>query len=278
MVRRRYIITDDDGRFVDQVDWKAPALNTVLLRYCRAEVRYILKYGRPCSPMPAWGTLGGGPLSDQQLQNLIDYLSSIQLTAKESQKQVKTELATMMKAPAEACRTQRVRDARAKLPEAKQASFNEDSVDTSSCPRQWESEGEALFNMGYYDGFAGGAYSCGRCHTKGWSYQQRSTDGDGAMGPPLTNVLRQFPGASLGLRQQRDFVCLGSDQGKLYGSNGQGTGRMPGFCITPEEKDDPASTGEVGVTPKPQGTPAQGGMMTQEDVQKIVEYERSLAQ
>ena len=57
-----------------QVNWKAPALNTVLLRYSREEVRYILTYGRPFSPMPAWGVKGGGPLNDQQLQNLIDYL------------------------------------------------------------------------------------------------------------------------------------------------------------------------------------------------------------
>jgi len=139
-------------------------------------------------------------------------------------------------------------------------------------------EGEALFNMGYYDGFAGGAYSCGRCHTKGWSYEQKTVDGDGAMGPPLTNVTRQFPGATLGLQQQRDFVCLGSDQGQRYGSNGQGTGRMPGFCITPEEKDDPGASGEVGVTPQDQGTADTGGMLTEDDVQKIVEYERSLAQ
>ncbi|MGR3652138.1 MAG: phosphoribosylanthranilate isomerase, partial [Roseovarius sp.] len=29
--------------------------------------------------------------------------------------------------------------------------------------------GEALFNLGQDNGFAGGAYSCGRCHTRGWS-------------------------------------------------------------------------------------------------------------
>jgi len=273
-----FTITDADGRFVEQVDWKAPALNTVLLRYSRQEVRYILTYGRPFSPMPAWGVLGGGPLNDQQLQNLIDFLASIQITPKESQKQVKEELATMMKAPEEECRAQKVRDAKSKLSGDEQDSFNEADVDTSACPRQWKSEGEALFNMGYYDGFAGGAYSCGRCHTKGWSYEQKTVDGDGAMGPPLTNVTRQFPGATLGLQQQRDFVCLGSDQGQRYGSNGQGTGRMPGFCITPEEKDDPGASGEVGVTPQDQGTADTGGMLTEDDVQKIVEYERSLAQ
>ena len=37
-----------------------------------------------------------------------------------------------------------------------------------------------------------------------------------------------------------------------YGQNGQGTGRMPGFCITPEAKLNPEN-GEVGMTPR---TPA----------------------
>ena len=81
----------------------------------------------------------------------------------------------------------------------------------------------------------------------------------------------------LGPQTQTDFVCLGSEQGKLYGSNGQGTGRMPGFCVTPEEKADQATSGEVGVNPKPAGTPEQGAMMTQDDVRKIVVYERGLS-
>src|SRR5579885_2139012 len=74
-----YNITNADGT-VTPVKWKAPALNTVLLRYSREEVLYILTYGRPFSPMPAWGVAGGGPLNDQQIQNLVDYLESIQIT------------------------------------------------------------------------------------------------------------------------------------------------------------------------------------------------------
>jgi hypothetical protein len=52
---------------------------------------------------------------------------------------------------------------------------------------------------------------------------------------------------------------------------------MPGFCVTPEEKADQATSGEVGVNAKTAGTPEQGAMMTQEDVRKIVIYERSLS-
>ena len=64
---------------VRAVDWKAPALNTVFYRFSREEVRYIITYGRPGSPMSAWGLDGGGPLNSQQIDNLLDYLESIQI-------------------------------------------------------------------------------------------------------------------------------------------------------------------------------------------------------
>ena len=67
---------------------------------------------------------------------------------------------------------------------------------TAERPRH-ATEGEALFNLGYDDGFAGGAYSCGRCHTTGWSYDEKTADGNGALGPPLRGgvSLARFPGA-----------------------------------------------------------------------------------
>jgi len=241
-----FTVTDADGRFVDQVNWKGPALNTVLLRYSREEVRYILTYGRPFSPMPAWGVKGGGALDDQQIQNLIDYLQSIQLTPQQAQAAVADGL-------------KQEKDAAVKA------------------GHPYASDGQALFNLGYYSGFAGGAYSCGRCHTTGWSAGKKQADGSGAMGPNLTNgdTKLRFPGEVVGLDQQTTFVCTGSENGKLYGQNGQGSGRMPGFCITPEEKAD-ISTGEVGVKKKAPGTADQGAMLTQAQVRSIVEYERSL--
>ncbi|MCU1351699.1 MAG: hypothetical protein JWM05_908 [Acidimicrobiales bacterium] len=271
-----YTITDADGRFVQQVQWRAPALNTVLLRFSRDEVRYILTYGRPFSPMAAWGLDGGGPLNQQQIQNLIDYLSSIQITPKASQAAVTAELKKAMQEPEKVCAEKLVAAAKAKLSSAKAKTFDATTVDTKSCPRQWKSEGDALFNLGYNSGFAGGAYSCGRCHTQGWSYQQKEQDGNGAYGPSLLTVKDQFPGASLGARQQTDFVCVGSEQGKLYGRHGQGTGRMPGLCVTPQEKGDGPTNTDVGVAKKDAGTPAQGAMLTQDQVRAIVEYERSL--
>ena len=165
-----YNLLQPDGS-VKVVNWRVPALNTVLLRYCREEVTYIITYGRPFSPMPAWGVAGGGALNDQQVQNLVDYIQSIQISPDEAQQAAQDELAKMM------------------------AEKNPDGTP------KWASEGEALFNMGFdSDDFAGGAYACGRCHTQQWSYttdysQMKSISGCGALGPSLCagSVDRQFP-------------------------------------------------------------------------------------
>jgi mono/diheme cytochrome c family protein len=58
------------------VAWSAPAINTVFYRYTPEEVRYWLVYGRANSPMPAWGLDGGGPLNDQQIDEVMQYLQS----------------------------------------------------------------------------------------------------------------------------------------------------------------------------------------------------------
>jgi hypothetical protein len=271
-----YTLTDSQGRFVKTVTWQGPALNTVFLRYSRDEVRYVLTYGRPFSPMPPWGTKGGGPLTEQQIQELMDYMATWQLTPEEAQKEVTDQLAVMMEKRDATCVAAATDEAREGLSEEELASFDETEVDVSDCPPMYRSEGEALFNMGYDDGFAGGAYSCGRCHTKGWSYGEKQADGTGAFGPSLTNVTKMFPGASLGPKDQTDFVCNGSEQGVRYGATGQGTGRMPGFCVTPGYKINPEN-GEVGIEPFDSGTAEEGAMMTQDQVRAIVEYERSLA-
>lgn len=58
------------------VGWAAPAINTVFYRYTPEEVRFWIVYGRANSPMPAWGLAGGGPLNDQQVDELMEYLQS----------------------------------------------------------------------------------------------------------------------------------------------------------------------------------------------------------
>jgi mono/diheme cytochrome c family protein len=102
--------------------------------------------------------------------------------------------------------------------------------------------GESLFNLD----LGSGAYSCARCHTKGWSYGDPQATGGGAFGPNLTggSSIRQFPSQ----KDMIEFIKAGSEYGKRYGEQGQGSGRMPGF----------------------------GQMYTDEQIKLIVEYVRSL--
>jgi len=277
-----YNLTLPDGT-IKVVNWRAPALNTVLLRFSREEVMYILTYGRPFSPMPAWGLNGGGPLNDQQLQNLIDYLESIQLTPEQSQQQARDGLKSMM-----------------------------DLKNPDGTP-VYKSEGEALFNMGLGTDVAGGAFSCGRCHTQGWSYatnfsQVQAISGCGAMGPSLCggSVDRQFPASDAPAicdngstppagatppttlppcenpyQDQIDFVTQGSEQGKKYGEHGQGTGRMPGFGQRTNEPGNETFQGSPGALfwinkGKDRTFGPGSGMLPDDLIDKIILYERSL--
>ncbi|MEQ8843131.1 MAG: cytochrome c [Acidimicrobiales bacterium] len=81
-------ITDDDGGFVAQVVWQAPALNTVLSRHSEDEILHTLNFGRN-GVMPAWGGAGGGPLTDQQLEEVVFYMRSIQI----DEEQIRSEVA-----------------------------------------------------------------------------------------------------------------------------------------------------------------------------------------
>lgn len=75
---------DDDTQLICQLTWKAPALNTVMLRFAREEVHDIIVFGRPGTPMPAWGLEGGGPKNEQSIENLLDYIESIQIDPDEA--------------------------------------------------------------------------------------------------------------------------------------------------------------------------------------------------
>lgn len=66
------------------VSWAAPALDDIFYRYDTDEVRFWLVYGRANSPMPAWGLAGNGPMNDQQIEDLIAYLGSIQISQEEA--------------------------------------------------------------------------------------------------------------------------------------------------------------------------------------------------
>lgn len=92
----KYVMSDplDPDKPPREVAWQAPALNTVLLRYSTEEVRAILVYGRANTPMPAWGVVGGGPMNDQQIDDLIAYMETIQLDPEEVRKASLAEYGT----------------------------------------------------------------------------------------------------------------------------------------------------------------------------------------
>jgi mono/diheme cytochrome c family protein len=82
----KYTLTDYLGR-QRAVQWRAPALNSVRSRYPKPEnaqtghdeLRTTVVYGRPNTPMPAWGVEGGGPMNAQQVDDLVAYIESIQV-------------------------------------------------------------------------------------------------------------------------------------------------------------------------------------------------------
>jgi mono/diheme cytochrome c family protein len=248
-----YTVLDADGKFIASVNWRAPALNTVLLRYTRDEVKYVINYGRPFSPMPGWGAaVNKGPLNEQQIDNVVDYLASIQLSPKEAQHEAQAALVQDLGLVPDGADDEEIDAAIEKI--------NYDDPAT----------GKALFNLDV----SGGAYACARCHTRGWSIITEGedavkppnadlssftgfADGSGAFGPNLTGGLipRQFASYA----DLAAFVTTGSVDGEAYGRNGIGSGRMPGFGDNPN-------------TPEVEGD----GMMTPDMIAAIARYEASL--
>jgi mono/diheme cytochrome c family protein len=254
-----YIITDEDGEYVKQVNWNAPALNNVLWRFSEDEVKDILTYGRPGSPMAAWGVEGGGPLSDQQLDNVIDYLWSIQLT----QEQMKSQVATALeaRAPELAGRLAEVQAENAEKLATDPTGY-ECETGEFACLSEADNLqlGEILFNL---NDVAAGAYSCARCHVAGASFGEPGADvssiARGRFGPNLQGIEK-----NLTINQHFILVMQGTQYGKVFGANQRGSGSMPGFGLNPNEGD--------GAVPQ-LGT---NGMLTPEEVWAIVVYERNL--
>ena len=206
-----YAITDTNTQEVTAVSWYAPALNTVFYRFSQEEVRFILNYGRPFSPMSAWGAPGGGPMTAQNIETLLVYLRSIQIQPEGCL----TKSSFVEKADPYVCEG-------GVLPEADQKSI-QDSIDKYLLANPGASAGEALFNSNLNSG----AYSCARCHTPGWSYGQPGVTAQGAFGWNLTGgaTNTHFPSN----QDMINFIKAGSKNGAKYGLQGQGSGRMPGF-------------------------------------------------
>ncbi|MFN0030154.1 MAG: c-type cytochrome [Acidimicrobiales bacterium] len=232
-----YVLQDREGDFLDNVAWRAPALDNALLRFDREEIQYVLDHGRPFSPMQPWSTVGGGAMNEQQTKNLIDYLQSVTITPEEAQNQVRDGL--MARITEELAVGVEDQAARSAIAEEVQAAFEASATDAEALIELGvvSSEAEATVKLGqlmFNNEAAAGSYSCARCHTRGWSFSRPDATGGGAFGPRLWDVVSKFNNPE----QLTTFLGQGCEEGKVYGRQSQcKSGQMPAFAsmYTPEQ-------------------------------------------
>ena len=133
------------------------------------------------------------------------------------------------------------------------------ALDSDTDVRQ-SAEGEALFNLGLRRRLRRRRLLLRPLPHQGLVLRaRRRSTANGALGPAAARDVTapSSPGASLGPRQpDSTSSATAREHGMLYGQHGQGTGRMPGFCVTPERRRTiPATTGEVGVDAAGPGAP-----------------------
>jgi mono/diheme cytochrome c family protein len=244
-----YTVTDPaTGQPLRQVQWTAPALRYAALRYTEDQLRQILVYGRPYSPMPAWGLEGGGPMNAQQIDNLIAYLQKVAGVdpyegAAENAQKAQEEMATAAEAELARLRGLEQSLTAAKADLATATTLTERTsiqnriigLEKEIAAGQDKTMGAALFNL-----------NCARCHTTGFSYGEPEAPGGGGRGPALYNTRTQFPEE----QDHVDFVTNGTEFGERYGRTGQSSGAMPYF----------------------------GQALSEEQIAQIVNYERLLSQ
>jgi mono/diheme cytochrome c family protein len=82
---KRYITPGVKG--AKPADVQAPNLHEVYARHPDQDVAAVawetIQKGRPPTPMPTWGVRYGGPMNDQQITDLVNYILSIQSDDKE---------------------------------------------------------------------------------------------------------------------------------------------------------------------------------------------------
>jgi mono/diheme cytochrome c family protein len=259
------------------VTWKAPALDTVMMRYVDealpestpeefnrkyAAIREILIYGRPGTPMPAWGVESNkGVLNDQGINDLIAFLDHRQISPEDAQRRSAQELDDYRQQAIDNVEANQAEltDAQAAL--AERPDDPDLQADVQVAQRNldysiaWRTQTEASG-----DGTLLFQLQCARCHTKNWSFfnpaeaplyewMAPGPQGGGAYGPNLTggSEVRQFPGPG-GSDNQYTFVATGVPRGEQYGVRGISSGRMPFFV----------------------------NMITEAQIRAIVEYERGL--
>ena len=252
-----------------QVAWAAPSLKLAGLRYSGAQLTNIITYGRPGTPMPAWGVASGkGVLNAQGVSDLVAYVKSITTTSDEARAQAAEEFDTMRSTlndpEVQATAAEWVEERRALLLEAQAAAATDPANETLQATvvymqsildvaedwlesTQFSSSGKVLFMN-----------NCARCHTRGWSYFDPTDPsgnpppgrmGGGAFGPDLTDgrVNGQFPPPT-GDSMLLAWITQGVPANQGYGVQGISSGRMPHF----------------------------GAVLTEEQIELIMDYERSL--
>jgi mono/diheme cytochrome c family protein len=258
-----------------QVAWAAPNLTLAALRYSRAQLTQIVTYGRPGTPMPAWGVASGkGALNQQSIQDLVNYLESIAITPDKAQagaaKDFQTTKTQLQTPEVRAAADKWVADSQAGLSsaQAELAALPPDASEAQQSQLQgvvelareqlaialeWQqttqsaTDGEILFMN-----------NCARCHTRGWSYFDPTNPeanpapgpmGGGAYGPNLRDddVNMQFP-SPLYDDDLFQWISAGVPAFESYGVRGISSGRMPHF----------------------------GAVLTKDQITAIEQYERSL--
>ena len=113
-------------------------------------------------------------------------------------------------------------------------------------------DGQVLFNV-----------NCARCHTEGYSIGEPNVPGGGAYGPNLTggSETRQFPNQ----QDMIDFITKGAEFGKPYGVRGIGN-----LAPAVRSGTDPGQAMQGG------GMPYFGTLLTPDQINAIVDYERGL--
>lgn len=244
-----------------QVTWQAPSLNDVMSRFTPAQVTQIVTFGRPGTPMPAWGVESGkGVLNEQSIDDIVTYLETIQVSSDEAREKATQAIEDAIP-DAEAA----VEDAQTALTEAEAALAAATTPDEQEAAEADVEEAEYSIDAAtawvaqLEEAGEGGIIfmqQCARCHTKGWSYYNPLDPdaaplpgemGGGAFGPSLIGVSDQFPGAN-GIENQMDWVANGAEPNEPYGIRGISSGRMPHF----------------------------GTILDEDQIEAVVVYERSL--
>ena len=226
--------------------------------------------------MPAWGLPGGGPMTTQQVEQLIVYLRSVQLDQDDATAQIDAGIVAGARAVVTAADAELIEAADVEA--AAEAWLARASDPTSADYLRY---GELIFN----NPAAQGANSCARCHTPGFSFGAADEDSTAALletwprladsgiltgwqpaqghvGPSLEGVETHFPTAA----RQEEFVRIGSEVGVGFGNARSGTGMMPGFGgrVDPDVVD--YDTG---------GDATYSRILTPDQIAAVVAYERS---